>query len=68
MDKEKIFEIINDVENKSNKDLLTVLSELESEFENTKNLIVELTKHMEKIETNYNIVNNEIGKRFRKWK
>jgi flagellar biosynthesis chaperone FliJ len=66
MDKEKIFEIINDVENKSNKDLLTVLSELESEFENTKNLIVELTKHMEKIETNYNIVNNEIGKRFRK--
>ena len=66
MDKEKIFEIINDVENKSNKDLLAVSNELQLEFERTKNIIVELTKHMEKIEINYNIVNDELGKRYKK--
>jgi len=68
MEKEKIIEIINDVENKSNKDLFITVNELYEEFEKTKQLIVDLTRHMESIEQSYNRVNKEIEKRVKKWK
>jgi hypothetical protein len=35
------------------------------EFEKTKKLIIELTRHMEGVEDLYNEVNNEIGKRIK---
>jgi len=60
---DKIFAIVNDVENKSNKDLFFALNELMEEFEKTKNLIVDLTRHLDSVEEMYNKVNNEIGKR-----
>lgn len=63
MDKEKIVDIVKDVNNKSNKDLFEVRDELMIEFEKTKELIIDLTRHMDNIEEMYNIVNNEIGKR-----
>jgi hypothetical protein len=63
MDKNKIIEIASDVENKSNKDLFVVLEELGGEFEKTKNLIIDLTRHLEAIEDLYNKVNKEIEKR-----
>lgn len=63
MDKNKIIEIASDVVNKSNKDLFVVLDELGGEFEKTKNLIVDLTRHLEAIEDLYNKVNTEIEKR-----
>lgn len=66
MEKEKIIEIINDVENKSNKDLFITVNELYEEFEKTKKLIVDLTRHMESIEQSYNRVNKEIEKRVKK--
>lgn len=66
MDKEKIFEIVKDVENKSNKDLFLVVNELYVEHEKTKQIIIDLTRHLETIENLYNNVNNEIGKRTRK--
>lgn len=66
MEKEKIIEIINDVENKSNKDLFITVNELYEEFEKTKQLIVDLTRHMESVEQSYNRVNNEIEKRLKK--
>jgi hemerythrin-like domain-containing protein len=66
MDKEKIIEIIKDVENKSNKDLFLVINELYTEHEKTKQIIVDLTRHLETVENLYNDVNNEIGKRVRK--
>ena len=50
MDKDKFLSIINDVENKSNKDLLDVETFLFQEFENTKKTALELTKHMDVIE------------------
>ena len=68
MEKEKIIEIINDVENKSNKDLFITVNELYEEFEKTKQLIVDLTRHMESIEQSYNRVNKEIEKRVKKWR
>ena len=44
MEKEKIIEVVYDVENKSNKDLFIVVNELYEEFEKTKQLIIDLTK------------------------
>jgi len=63
MDKNKVIEIVKDASNKSNKDLIDVRDELIIEFEKTKDLIIDLTRHMDNIEEMYNIVNNEIGKR-----
>ena len=66
MDKNKLIEIANDVKNKSNKDLYIVVNELYGEFENTKKLIVDLTRHLESVESLYNDVNLEIEKRLKK--
>lgn len=66
MDSKKIIDIANDVENKSNKDLFLALDELSEEFEKTKTLIINLTRHLESIEDLYNNVNKEILKRTKK--
>lgn len=63
MEIQKIHEIANDVKNKPNKDLLESLDILYNEFEKTKELIVDLTRHMDSIEDMYNKINEEIGKR-----
>jgi hypothetical protein len=66
MDKEKLLEITKDVKNKSNKDLFIVVNELYDEFENTKQLIIDLTRHLESVELIYNEVNDEIQNRTKK--
>ena len=66
METDKILEIYKDVENKSNKDLFYSLEILSEEFEKTKTLIVDLTRHLDIVEDMYNKINNEIGKRTRK--
>ena len=63
MEKEKLIDIATDVKNKSNGDLFLVEKELYDEFEKTKSLIIDLTRHMESISELYNNVNTEIGKR-----
>lgn len=63
MDINKVIEISNDVENKSNKDLISVRDILIEEFDKTKELIINLTKHLEGVEVMYDKVNNEIKKR-----
>lgn len=63
MEKERIIEIATDVENKPNKDLITTLSELYTEYGKTKDLIIDLTRHLDTVEDLYNKVNIEIGKR-----
>ena len=63
MEKNKIIEIATDVKNKSNKDLTNASEELINEFEKTKKLIIDLTRHLESIEKLYNDVNSEIQKR-----
>jgi uncharacterized membrane protein YgaE (UPF0421/DUF939 family) len=63
MEKNKIIEIATDVKNKSNKDLTIVSEELINEFENTKKLIIDLTRHLDSVEKLYNDVNSEIQKR-----
>lgn len=63
MEIEKIHEIVNDIENKSNKDLLSTMIVLNDEFEKTKTLIVDLTRHLDSVEDYYNKINREIEKR-----
>ena len=62
MEREKLLEITNDVTNKSNKDLLVVINALTEEHEKTKNIIIDLTNHLDKIESLYQKVNKEIEK------
>ncbi len=64
MESQKLIEIANDVENKSNKDLIIVADELNEEFEKTKELIIDLTRHLDGIESLYNKVNKELEKRY----
>ena len=66
MDLEKLISVVEDVENKSNKDLFDAQNILIQEFDKTKQLILDLTKHLESVETLYDKVNNEIGKRIKK--
>jgi hypothetical protein len=64
MESQKLIEIANDVENKSNKDLAVVADELTQEFEKTKELIVDLTRHLDGVESLYNKINKELEKRY----
>lgn len=63
MEKEDIINVINDVKNKPNKLLVSALIELDYEFNQTKELIVELTRHLDNIEKSYNLVNGELNSR-----
>ena len=65
MEKEKIKEIVENVTNKPNKVLIECRDSLLDEFEKTKELIVNLTRHLEAIEEYYNVINNEISKRLK---
>jgi hypothetical protein len=64
MESEKLIEIANDVQNKSNKDLVIVANELSEEFEKTKELIIDLTRHLDGVESLFNKVNKELEKRY----
>jgi ribonuclease HIII len=66
MEKEKIIDIAKNVEDKSNKDLFLVETELYNEFQKTRELILDLVTHLDNVETLYNNVNSEIEKRTRK--
>lgn len=63
MNKEKILDIVSDVENKSNKDLVLCLELLENEFNKTKELIINLTRHLDTVEEYYIKISNEIENR-----
>ena len=64
MESEKLIEIANDVQNKSNKDLVIVANELSEEFEKTKELIIDLTRHLDGVESLFNKVNKELEERY----
>lgn len=66
MEKDKLVEIVTDAKNKSNKDLFLAVNELYEEFEKTKKMVVDLTRHLESVEVMYNKVNEEIEKRIKK--
>ncbi len=63
MDSQLLIDIAINVESKSNNELLLVADELYDEFEKTKQLIIDLTRHLDGVESLYNKVNKEIEKR-----
>jgi hypothetical protein len=63
MDKNKIAEIANDCENTPNKLLIEGRDFLIEEFEKTKILIIDLTRHLESVEVLYDKINKELDKR-----
>lgn len=63
MEKDKIFEIASNPENQPNKILVDCRDFLIEEHEKTKELIINLTRHLDGIEELYDNVNNELGKR-----
>ena len=63
MERNQIKTISENPEKKSNKKLYEARDILYKEFENTKNLVVELTHHIDAIEEYYNAINDEIKKR-----
>lgn len=65
MDKDKIIEIAKNPQDKSNKDLIESRDILYIEFQKTKELILDLTRHLDSISESYEAINKEIGQRLR---
>jgi hypothetical protein len=63
MEKERLLDIIENVKDKSNKDLIDAEGFLFSEHEKTKELIIELTRHMDGVEELHSKIINEIENR-----
>jgi hypothetical protein len=63
MEKEKIFEILNNYKNRSNKDLERVMDFLYEDFEKTKDLILKLTNHLDSTQKTYDKLLDEYNKR-----
>lgn len=63
MDKDKIIEVVENAKDKSNKDLIECRDILALEFEKTKELIINLTRHLDAVSEYYETINKEIGKR-----
>lgn len=56
---EQVNEIVSDMKNRNNGDLTKVMDFLADDFEETKNLIIDLTVHLDKIETLYDKILKE---------
>ncbi len=63
MEAEEIKEIISNYKNKPNKSLVMVMDYLKNDFENTKELLIKLTHHLDSTEKEYNKIYNEYKKR-----
>jgi hypothetical protein len=60
---EKFQSIIGDLDNSTNKDVTAALDFLKEDFDETKNMILGLSNHLDNIESLYNQVLIEYNKR-----
>lgn len=60
---DQVTEIVSDLQNRGNKELVQVMDYLTEDFDETKTLIIELTKHLDNIENLYNSVLKEYKRR-----
>lgn len=65
MKNDKLQEIINTHKSKSNKELSTILLSLNSDFENLKNVMLELSVAIGEIEETYDKVYAELQRRLK---
>jgi len=63
MEPKDIIEIVKNVKDKPNKTLVESRDLLLTEFNKTKELIVDLTHHLDAVKESYETINEEIGKR-----
>ena len=63
MEAKEIEDIVKNVKDKPNKVLVESRGVLKSEFEKTKELILELTNHMDAVKESYEVINEELGNR-----
>ena len=65
MDKDRIIYISNNSQDVSNKELIEARDLLIEEFNNTKDIVINLTRHLDGVESLYNNINNELEKRIK---
>lgn len=59
----KVIEIIKDYKSRSNKDLVLVLEFVKKDYELTKESLLKLTEHLDKLEITYNTILKEYESR-----
>lgn len=57
------MEFFKEYKEKPNKELFDMMSNLKSEFDKTKSLLIGLTHHLDDIEKKFNLVESELKKR-----
>jgi len=57
------MEFFKEYKTKSNDEILNTMRVLKEEFDKTKQVIVDLTHHLEDMEKKFNVLNDEIKKR-----
>lgn len=65
MKNEKLQELIDNHKNLPNKELANILVTLEADFNNIKNVILELTETLRELEMTYDSVYDELQKRLK---
>ena len=64
---EQVNEIIQNIDSKSNSDLTKVMDFLMDDFDETKDMIIDLTKHLDNIERMYDLIHKEFKRRTNGW-
>lgn len=64
-DSSKALDIINDYKNKSNKDLIFVMDFIKKDFDLTKESVLKLTNHLDKLEKTYDMILKEYNDRIK---
>jgi hypothetical protein len=62
-EKEKINKIIKEYKTSSNKDLILAMTHLQEDFNETKELLINLTHHLDMVENTYNDILKEFQNR-----
>ena len=60
---EKIVQIIKEHKSRPNKDLIIAMDFLKEDFEKTKDRLLKLTNHLDKVESSYNLLLKEYQSR-----
>ena len=65
-DAEKVLKIVKDFKSQSNKDLMFALDFMKEDFDSTKETLLKLTHHLDKLEITYNTLLKEYESRVNK--
>lgn len=63
---EKVLKIVKEHKTHSNKDLIFAMDFIQEDFKLTKETILKLTTHLDKLETTYNLILEEYENRIKK--